>query len=502
LLEKLRNQLKHLETQLAESQSKRAAASSERDELKHQMEELAALRLDLSGPSEAAAAKAVAKLASLQQQINALDTSDRDAAQAVLIKAVEQYSKVISEKSQLLTDYTETSPTIQKVNATLAQYRSTVESALAARDKADSILYVLNRDHIKSKRAERQRLIDADGLRPTATKVRLVDSELWELSERQRIYQAGHARATEGTSRSAIDEVVESLMKSRGNEARSVRSINLSGVNLSFVTIPLPSDRSFRMGTPENETGHDSDERQISVALTKPYAALTTEVTQAMWEAVMKTSPWQQQRLVKVGALHPATYVSANGADAWCQRATIIARQSGAISSLEQILLPTEAQWEWMARDGTTTAYVHGSSEASLGEFAWYAANAFDTGEHYCHEVGKKKANEYGLFDISGNAREWCRDLYSDTLPGGTDPVVTMGPNRVSRGGSIMDAAVSLRIGNRFLGEKDAVGWIGFRPVIVEISPNDSHALQRAGDIDLLKAKESFRPRRPPPPLR
>ena len=98
--------------------------------------------------------------------------------------------------------------------------------------------------------------------------------------------------------------------------------------------------------------------------------------------------------------------------------------------------LPTEAQREYACRAGTTAAYSFGGDASDLGEYAWYAANAEDVGEKYAHRVGQKKPNPWGFHDMHGNVFEWCRDFYTATLPGGTDPFVETGSKRVLRGGN------------------------------------------------------------------
>ena len=98
--------------------------------------------------------------------------------------------------------------------------------------------------------------------------------------------------------------------------------------------------------------------------------------------------------------------------------------------------MPTQAQWEYACRAGTTTAFSFGDDESQLGEYAWFVTNAMDSREQYAHKVGMKKPNPWGLHDMHGNVFEWCSDWYGDALSDGIDPV---GPDgglgRVLRGG-------------------------------------------------------------------
>jgi formylglycine-generating enzyme required for sulfatase activity len=113
--------------------------------------------------------------------------------------------------------------------------------------------------------------------------------------------------------------------------------------------------------------------------------------------------------------------------------------------------LPTEAEWEWACRAGTTTAYSFGDDAGQLGEYAWYDKNS----EEVAHKVGQKKANPWGLHDMHGNVAEWCIDHYKkdsyEQFPldkVSLSPVLLPDDKRysyVARGGSWVDAASSLR---------------------------------------------------------
>ena len=124
--------------------------------------------------------------------------------------------------------------------------------------------------------------------------------------------------------------------------------------------------------------------------------------------------------------------------------------------------LPTEAEWEYAARGGTSTAYSFGDSEAELGKYAWWKGNS----EGHTHPVALKRKNPYELHDMHGNVWEWLQDWYGN-LPGGVDPLrISSGPTRAIRGGSWNYFALGLRSvfrgnvrpGNRF-------NYVGFRLV-------------------------------------
>jgi formylglycine-generating enzyme required for sulfatase activity len=113
--------------------------------------------------------------------------------------------------------------------------------------------------------------------------------------------------------------------------------------------------------------------------------------------------------------------------------------------------LPTEAQWEYACRAGTTSSYSFGDDASRLGEYAWFDANAWDIDEKYAHRVGTKRENAWHLYDMHGNLWEWCRDWYEEKLPGGRAPLVsTVGSFRVFRGGSWYSSPQGCRSAFRF----------------------------------------------------
>ena len=205
-------------------------------------------------------------------------------------------------------------------------------------------------------------------------------------------------------------------------------------------SITKPLDRKFNkipagtflMGSPESEPGRDSDEDQHKVTITKAFYMQTTEVTQGQWTAVMGTEPWKGKPTGKEGPNNAATYVSWVDAIAYCEK---LSEKEG-----KTYRLPAEAEWEYACRAGTKTAWSFGDDEKVLGDYAWHAKNAYDIDEKYAPQVGLKKPNAFGLYDMHGNVYEWCHDYYEEDYykqsPAKDPPGPASGSFRVLRGGS------------------------------------------------------------------
>ncbi|MBT5122983.1 MAG: formylglycine-generating enzyme family protein, partial [Planctomycetaceae bacterium] len=161
---------------------------------------------------------------------------------------------------------------------------------------------------------------------------------------------------------------------------------------------------TFLMGSPESEEGHEDDETQHKVTISKPFYMQTTEVTQGQWKAVMGTEPWKGEDDVKEGPDYAASYVSWDDAIDYCKK---LSEKEG-----KTYRLPTEAEWEYACRAGTETAWSFGNDEKELGDYAWNLKNAYDIGKGYAHQVGQKRPNAFGLYDMHGNVYEWCHDYY------------------------------------------------------------------------------------------
>ena len=133
--------------------------------------------------------------------------------------------------------------------------------------------------------------------------------------------------------------------------------------------------------------------------------------------------------------------------------------------------LPTEAEWEYACRAGTTTRFSFGDSYSSLGDHTWFEGNAEKADQKYAHLVGQKKPNPWGLYDMHGNVLEWCSDFFVYDYYSSSPPVDPKGPpsgnSRCLRGGSWLSAVGSLRCSYRGSDDPgDRNGLVGFRVVL------------------------------------
>jgi formylglycine-generating enzyme required for sulfatase activity len=238
------------------------------------------------------------------------------------------------------------------------------------------------------------------------------------------------------------------------------------GTEASFDMVPIPAG-TFLMGSPPTEADRDDDEGpQVKVQLGAFWMA-KVETTWDLYDLYWKdenipegdkrrdepvvtadaltrpTPPYSDETFGHAREGHPNLGITHHAALMYCQW---LSRKTG-----KPYRLPTEAEWEYACRAGTTTAYPFGDDPAQLDEYAWYAKNAGDT----THPIGTRKPNAWGLYDMTGNVAEWCLDHYSpdDYKKYAADPL-TVRPVRkptpykysfVVRGGSWADDAPQCR---------------------------------------------------------
>lgn len=218
--------------------------------------------------------------------------------------------------------------------------------------------------------------------------------------------------------------------------------------------VPIPAG-SFAMGSP---TGGTDEKPVTQVEITRPYWLVNTEVTQSQWETVMGRNPSHFG-----GADRPVEQVSYDDALEFGRRLTARERAAGRLPDGYEYSLPTEAQWEFACRAGTSGDYA-----GSLESMGWYDRNS----DEQTHPVAQKQANAWGLYDMHGNVWEWCFD-WNGAYAGGTvrDPAGPFsGTVRLCRGGGWDGAAARCRSANRFRRDPGRRYFsLGFRLALVAV---------------------------------
>ncbi len=226
----------------------------------------------------------------------------------------------------------------------------------------------------------------------------------------------------------------------------------------------IPPGR-FVMGSPVEETDRDLDEGpQTEVTLTRGFWMGVCEVTQAEYKALMETNP---SRFLGDPQL-PVERVTWREAMDFCARLNQRHAADGTLPRGYLYRLPTEAEWEYACRAGTTSRFSFGDDPTGLllPGYAWFGDNS----DSAPHPIGTKTANAWGLHDLHGNVLEWCLDAATGSLPGGrvTDyRAPESGSLRIARGGSWLYGAKACRSANRdSYGETTRCSDVGFRVVL------------------------------------
>ena len=203
--------------------------------------------------------------------------------------------------------------------------------------------------------------------------------------------------------------------------------------------------------TSEQGSDADSDEKPVHQVTVSSFSIGQTEVTQALWYAVMGQKPTsggsQWSSTYGLGDNRPAYYVSWDDCQEFITKLNQITGQ--------QFRLPTEAEWEYAARGGNKSQGYKYSGSNTIGDVAWYWDNipsqTSGNSGYGTQPVATKQANELGIYDMSGNVWEWCSDWYgSYSSSAQTNPTgPTSGSDRVCRGGSWGDYARVCRVADR-----------------------------------------------------
>lgn len=234
--------------------------------------------------------------------------------------------------------------------------------------------------------------------------------------------------------------------------------IEVTANGVSFNMVEVKGGR-FNMGGTAEQFNCEDDEFPIHVVSLDDYYIGETEVTQALWQAVMNDNPSGFQ-----GENLPVERVT------WLECQDFVNK----LTALTGITfrLPTESEWEFAARGGIYTKYYQYSGSNDIDEVAWWG----DTNS--THEVATKKPNELGIYDMSGNVFEWCQDYFGDydMMPADSPTGPESGETRVRRGGSWGGSAKGPRISFRNY-ELENIRWnyIGLRLAATTIDDNILH---------------------------
>ena len=265
--------------------------------------------------------------------------------------------------------------------------------------------------------------------------------------ERVNIEEGKTALLTGALERQQQTAVAASSSPSSSSYSAAIETITFNGVSFNMVRV---EGGTFTMGA-TSEQGSDAYNKEMPAhqVTLSTYSIGETEVTQALWKAVMgkKPSNWKGDNL-------PVEKVSWDD----CQKfITKLNKLTG-----RRFRLPTEAEWEYAARGGSKSRGYKYSGSNNIGDVAWYTSNA----SSQTHPVKTKQANELGLYDMSGNVWEWCQDWYGDYSSGSlTNPTgPSSGSYRVNRGSGWSSFARLCRVAIRNYGAPDyPYDYLGLR---------------------------------------
>ena len=253
-----------------------------------------------------------------------------------------------------------------------------------------------------------------------------------------------------------VTGIVQAQLDAAMRHALPVEIVN--SIGMRFRLVP-PGD--CMIGSPVDEPGHSVTEPQHKVSFLEPFYLGATEVTQAQWEEVMgrESNPSHFR-----GANLPVEEITWTQCQTFCQRLT--ERENLPKFSYR---LPSEAEWEYACRAGSSAAYCFGQDAKLLGKWADYDDNNYKR----TSPVGQKLPNALGLYDMHGNVWEWCRDYYKN-YPGDFTPRSEAHTYRCVRGGNWYVSAQECRSANRCRLPDQSVGnMLGFRVMLVITRKND-----------------------------
>jgi len=310
-------------------------------------------------------------------------------------------------------------------------------------DKLQKVSLIAVRDSRLQKEAEEQRLAEEK----RQAELRRQEAERKAAEERKREEERKRREEEERRRREAEE-------RKRLEEAARAKERVFRVGSVEFKMIRVEGG-SFMMGSPDSDSdAYNNEKPQHRVTLSDYYIG-ETPVTQALWQAVMGNNPSSSK-----GTNNPVECVSWNDCQEFIQKLNRLTGMAFA--------LPTEAQWEYAARGGNKSKGFKYSGSNNIGEVAWYDDNSGNKS----HPVKGKRANELGLYDMSGNVWEWCKDRYGDySSSSQTNPTgPATGSIRMLRGGCWGSYARHCRVARRSGSDPgDRCNVFGFRLSLVHL---------------------------------
>jgi len=242
------------------------------------------------------------------------------------------------------------------------------------------------------------------------------------------------------------EEIEDSPVRAKFREQEISKNFTSPSTGMEFVLITAGK---FMMGSPSvDQDRYDDEGPAHEVIIKNPFYMGKYPVTQKQWEKVMGSNPSKFR-----GEDRPVESVSWNGVQEFIKKLN-------EKESAGKYRLPSESEWEYACRAGTTTRYSFGDDESKLDDYAWYSENSgYET-----HPVGQKKPNFWGLYDMHGNVWEWCKDNWHKNYDGAPSDGSAGEVGRVYRGGCWISIAGFCRSAIRGRNVPDLrVGNLGFR---------------------------------------
>ena len=235
------------------------------------------------------------------------------------------------------------------------------------------------------------------------------------------------------------------------------------GTEMKLVWIPAGEFIMGWSGPEEDHNPHANECPPRRVTISKPFYMGVTQVTLGQWAAIVDTWRGIGEDYTNPRVDHAASYLTWDDVTKFCR---MVSEKVG-----RKVRLPTEAQWEYACRAGTTTLYGFGDDDSLLSDYAWWHGNTFDKKEAYPHPVGIKKPNAWGLYDMHGNVMEWCADWFGSYANAAVrDPQgPPTGEYRILRGGAWTEDPFDNHAAFRCIGRVNAANHAtGFR-VVAEV---------------------------------